>query len=617
LSHDKVTVDEPLISTDVDNLIRTIAERKRVPLNELRTLCRIDKKTMDKWIAVLEDEGYVSVEYGLRGTYVNWCDMEVPSSAKVAEEAPESPSQSPSEPVSEVKETEAMDEQPVQQDSEEIRPEPIEFKDAAPMEESGEKSEVKVTEADSEPEELLSQYLARKMKGDDTDNESIKSKILTSFGDKEVSAKKAREAVPEEKRVDVVVPKESAEDESEEDSEVEAVPDIAPSAKKPALKVPTADVRELISSYVKEIGKEKAKVESLKKDKEALYHDKFAMMEGKMQVDLVTLTEKVLEKQSKIAELKEGILELPDKVDELEKVQKQMDELRVEGQEAILRVRSKAEGYVASLESSKGKIESKMDDVRSSLEKQSSKLKELDGVRSSLESRSSKLKDALASARAQVEELSAAMNAVSVDLSHVDQTKSEIESMTQDIRDEVANHGSELESLEQELEGIAQVERWAQEYVRDYSTKIEDIERYVAKSEDELSDLREAAEQQYMKKFLGELENLTDAYETELSDAISQDKDIDQKISESKTRINDLASESQEMIKKLRGEVSDAYDYEKVVAKVKAKTAKVGRILEEKSAERSKLLDESRKTRKSKSSRKSKSKVVSKSKKRK
>ena len=44
MDSEKITVDEPLISTDVDNLIRTIADRKKVPLHELRRICSIDKK---------------------------------------------------------------------------------------------------------------------------------------------------------------------------------------------------------------------------------------------------------------------------------------------------------------------------------------------------------------------------------------------------------------------------------------------------------------------------------------------------------------------------------------------------------------------------------------------
>ena len=185
MSHDKVTVDEPLISTDVDNLIRTIAEKKRIPLNDLRTLCRIDKKTMDKWIAVLEDEGYISVEYGLRGTYVNWCE-EV-AAAKAADEAQTSPPQPPSAP----EEPEAKE----AQEKEEIKPEPVEFKETAPMEES--ESETKVSEADSQPEELLSQYLARKMKGDSSEDQSLKSKILTSFGDEPSKSEEANETEDE------------------------------------------------------------------------------------------------------------------------------------------------------------------------------------------------------------------------------------------------------------------------------------------------------------------------------------------------------------------------------------------------------------------------------------
>ena len=608
LSHDKVTVDEPLISTDVDQLIRTIAERKRVALNELRQLSRIDKKTMDKWIAVLEDEGYISVEYGLRGTYVIWSDSDsaAASGAKAPEAAPVSP---PSPPQSPAPQTIMGSEQPKQEavqpedkpaEGASNEPDPhVEFRESAPMEESSGSATMEeiVPPEDSEPEELLSQYIARKMKGDSPDEDNIKSKILTRFGDKE--AKEAQEPV------------EAVETTSEEPEASEAPPqeEITPTLTMrtkeilkpiPRERVAAGDIRELMGSYVQEINKEKAKIEALKKQKEELYHDKFAVLEGKMTADMVTLTEKVIEKQSKIAELKDRVLELPDKVDELDRLQEQMDTLRKEGREALSRVRSKADGFVGDMESSKSEMESKIGDVQSSLEKQQSRLKDLESQRASLESKSSKLRDALNSARAQMDELSASMNALSVDLLQVDQTKTEVEAATDAIKESVSMRGEELQSLEQELEGIAQVERWAQEYIRDYSQKMDEVERYVTKSDDELSDLKESAEQLYVKKYLGELESLTDAYESELSDGVSKEKDIDQRIEESKSRINDLARESQEMIKKIRSDVSGSRDFNAMDAKAKEKTSKVSRILQEKAAERSKLLEESRKVRRTK-----------------
>jgi predicted nucleic acid-binding Zn-ribbon protein len=143
------------------------------------------------------------------------------------------------------------------------------------------------------------------------------------------------------------------------------------------------------------------------------------------------------------------------------------------------------------------------------------------------------------------------------------------------------------------------MEHWVQEYIRDYEVKIDDIERYVSRSEDELAELREAAEGLYMKKYLGELENMTDAYQSELHDAVSREKDIEKKMAESRARITDLVSESQEMIRKLKNDAPEATekDYGVLVAKVKARTTRAKNVVSEKQGERAKLADDSRRTR--------------------
>ncbi len=64
--------DEPLIITEVDRLITTISEHKRITLEDLQRICKIDKKSTDKWVRVLEDEGYVNIEYKLGATYIVW-----------------------------------------------------------------------------------------------------------------------------------------------------------------------------------------------------------------------------------------------------------------------------------------------------------------------------------------------------------------------------------------------------------------------------------------------------------------------------------------------------------------------------------------------------------------
>ncbi|MCI0503540.1 hypothetical protein L0Y65_02405, partial [Candidatus Micrarchaeota archaeon] len=630
-----------------DSLIRTIAERKRVPLNDLRQLCRIDKKTMDKWIAVLEDEGYITVEYGLRGTNVIWRDLEdVPagernyrsdgggrSQIQEAESAPAEPERREPDPAPEapspgmkseeeaaVAAQEKAEDQPADRQVTEINPE---FTEEAPLEE------------EPDPEELLSEYLARKRSGSKEDADDIKVSILTSFkeGDtekEEDGQKLAYEAPPEEpaeepdevestlasivRDVEKDGTEEAAEKEAgdsftaDEHEETEEEPGAQASARpaypketiRPSQKERAVDVRELMSSYLDEINREKSRIETLKKERETLYRDKFATMEGKMQADIVVLTEKIIEKESKIAELKERVLELPDKVDELGRLQQQMDTLKKEGREALSRTRSKADEFIATVGQSKSDLEARISEIEAVLDTQAGKVRELEKLGASLESRSGKLKGALEDAKAQLEDMNSVMESLVGDLQAVEGMKSEAAGLTDAIKADVASRGEELQSLEEELSGVERMEHWVQEYIRDYEQKIDDVERYVSKSDDELAELREAAEGLYMKKYLGELENMTDAYQSELHDAVSREKEIEMKMSESRARITDLVSESQEMIKKLKSDAPEATekDFGVLVAKVKARTTRAKNVLVEKQSERAKLVDDSARTRK-------------------
>jgi methyl-accepting chemotaxis protein len=682
VNDDRITVDEPLISTDVDNLIRTIADRKKVSLKELRQECNISKKNMDKWVAVLEEEGYISVEYGLRGTNIHWKGLDEVSKqymvekqyeAEMPPEPEEIPQEEPAEePVEEPEEkpeekAEVNDEKPAEESTEEPEEKPEvneEFTHEAPLEEAEE----------VDPADVLNEYVERKRDGDPTKVNDIKSSILNRLGkgspeeqimdqldEEDVKDAELAEAIQEEVEEPVVedIPEdveepvvEDVEDTiqvvQEEHEEAESVDDVTfdedeteveqpevdtslalpddddddsgneevptPETLKPTRGMVVSDVRDLMDSYRAEISKEKANIEMLKKERDALYRDKVAVIEGRMQADIVAFTEKIIEKQTHLADLKERVLELPDKVDEVESLQRHMEELKTEGRSALERTRLKSEEYIESITSSKELIGERVDELQSAMDEQESKLGKLESISSTLDDRSEKLKTVLESAQAKAEQLNEAMASVRDELVNVEETRNEMVSMKDEIRDTVASHGQELQSLEDELEGISKVEHWIQEYVRDYEAKIGELEDYVSHSEDDLAELKESAESLYLNKYLGELESMTDAYGSQLEDALTREKDIGEEIAQSKERISDLARESQEMIKKIRGDVTESRDFEKVFARVKKKTKKVKAVVEEKQSERKRLKEESSTTRKSKSSGKPRAKPKAKKK---
>ncbi|MBU0532779.1 hypothetical protein KKB44_04790 [Candidatus Micrarchaeota archaeon] len=568
MKDDKITVDEPLISTDVDNLIRTIAEKKKIALNDLRNLCQIGKKNMDKWLTVLEEEGYISVEYGLRGTYIYWKGLE---------------------DLSKEYETQTISEQAEVEETivEDLPEEPSnDFSSEMPLEEDEEFN----------PEELLSDYIERKRSGDSY-SDDIKLSILTRLGEKE-----------DQPKAPITEP-ESEEPPAELDDQVSEPEDkITTETLKPTRGVVLSDVRDLMTSYLEEINKEKTQIEMLKKEKEALYRENLAVLEGRMQADLVSFSESIIEKQTQLAELKEHVLELPDKVDEVESLHRQMERLKEEGNRALKRTREKSQEYLNGIEQSKEELAGRIGELHSSMEEQHAQLDNLEKLGGSLENRAEKLATAVEDAKIKVDELHAEMSTVMVDLKEVQETRTKITEIKDEIRETVASHEDELQSLEAELEGISNAEYWVQEYVRDYETKIGEIEQYVAQSAEELAELREAAESLYLKKYLTELENMSDAYEAGLEGAVAKEKDIDSEIMKSKEKIAQLVRESQEMITKIRGDVADSRDFDPVLSRVKQKTQKVKTIVEEKRSERQKLKEEARSTKPKKKNPKKKKK---------
>ena len=585
----RVTVDEPLISTDVDRLIRTVAEKKRIPLNDLRSLCRIDKKTMDKWISVLEEEGYIEVEYKLGGTFINWKGGELP--AQIAEKHEDAP-----EPVSEAPNGGHEEEYVSKSESEEtlaVQSETLPQDSTTDSYSSG--SFATVVEPE-EPEEILSQYVARKR---EDPPDSLKSNILQSLDS--------------EKTVEHTDSGDSEDDEG--DSPVVLPVREVPQPPAPAISV---DSRELINAYIDEINKEKLEIEKLKKERESLYRDKFSALEGRLESDIVALTDKIIQKQSKLAELKERVLELPDKVDDLEKLQEQLNRLRNESKEALARTKSKANELLDNIDESRDEVEDKVEKIESKIDEEGEQVTALEKLTSTVNDKLRRMEKVAAEVKGQAEKLNDVLSALDTDIEAAHSSKAEVDELLQSLRDSIALHGNDLESLEGELEGITKTEQWVKEYVSDYEKKIEDIESYVEKGDEELAEVREAAESLYIKKYLGELEDMTDAYNEQLEDAVNRDKDIENKMAASKSRIVDLVRESQSMIRKLREGVADAKDFATIKESLKDKTAKVKRAIAEKSLEGQKLVEESKATRKSKVSSKARSrKQVPKKKKRK
>ncbi|MCX6771512.1 MAG: hypothetical protein NTX79_05655 [Candidatus Micrarchaeota archaeon] len=67
-----MALDDLLISTGVDNLIRLVKERGRVEIGAAAKELKIPARTTEDWAHVLEEEGIITIEYKLTKVYLVW-----------------------------------------------------------------------------------------------------------------------------------------------------------------------------------------------------------------------------------------------------------------------------------------------------------------------------------------------------------------------------------------------------------------------------------------------------------------------------------------------------------------------------------------------------------------
>ncbi len=65
-------VDDLLISTDVDKIIRILKDKRKMDLHELSREAKMREPTLEKWVEVLEEQGLVKIDYKLTKIFVIW-----------------------------------------------------------------------------------------------------------------------------------------------------------------------------------------------------------------------------------------------------------------------------------------------------------------------------------------------------------------------------------------------------------------------------------------------------------------------------------------------------------------------------------------------------------------
>ncbi len=530
---DRISIGgDALISTDVDKLIRAISAKGKADIQTLHKETGIDKKMIDKWVRVLEDEGYVKLEYRFMNTLVTWMGG-----------------------FSQEKSTVLV--QPVQKEP--------------PLVGNG-------FHKQTSQQNGSSNYTDEKR--EDRFVEKNEPALFSEDPLQDILPQEVREGKEDESGIPF---QEDVSSDTILDVESPAPFELVPPQEKPLTRPEKTFInrksKELLNEYLDAITDQKSEIESLKKEKERLYRTTFMDLEQQFEGDISSITEKILEKESRILELKERVLSLPDQVEEVERLTETMQKIHEEGRTALHAAREKARAFLDVIKNSENEVAQQLEESKSILELERNTIEELNAARVSIEDEINQTTLRIEEAKSLLEKVTQTMQTLTTDIEDALHRKDEAQTVTEDLNQSVKSRHEQLEALKQELDTIKSVESKVLSYIDDYEAKITDIESYVQNSEEELDRLRESAEGAYIHTYVKELESLVDQYGSEVESASAQGKDIDQQIAQAREKLNGLLAESKTMIQKMHSETDQLADFDATARLLRQRSEKMKKAL--------------------------------------
>ncbi|MEK6981469.1 MAG: hypothetical protein AABX38_00935 [Candidatus Micrarchaeota archaeon] len=595
------TFDEDIISTDIDRIIKIVSNRKKISLNDLEKQTGINRKVLETWVKVLEDEKVISVDYGLTSKTISWMGGDAEEIEMQVEEKEIIQSHWKSHVQEQKSAGTNFDSYSSESEYEKV---------------NGTK-ETKIAPNISSLKQIMMDDVSDQATEKEAKEES--KQISLDFDapiiDSEITMSDSNVLVQEEKETETAKTVEPEPSVIQTPVKVEKISDLqkesAPlsireviKSKEKLVSIAKAQVsdskvnmKDAVSIYLREIGKQKGVLEQLKKEKEKIYDQRSKSLEAKVDSQIDSIAEKILEKEGRIIELKEQMLDLPDKVSELDKLQNLMGKIEVESKDAIVKTRQKLSELAASIESSKSAVKSKMDQGNALISKEIQKINELEQIEARVLQSIEKANGSISQTKSELDKLNASVDQMSDEISHLTEMKTDISEICHSIKISVESKEQEISSLANELDDIGRIEQWISEYVNDYEQKIVEVTDYINRSEDEIGELRQASEAEYIKRYLAELDDITRNYEKESEEIEIQGQELDYSIGQAKQKLDALVNESKLLLKKYHGQsgsVINRASFEETLSRVRQGAESVNKKLAEKSSEREKLKDEGR-----------------------
>ncbi|MFH1285750.1 MAG: hypothetical protein ABIH99_04170 [Candidatus Micrarchaeota archaeon] len=508
-------LDELLISTGVDGLIKLVHSRGRIKISDAAKELGISVSALEEWARVLEDEGILRIEYQFTNVYLVWAGTSVDEVGKKAEDIRE-------EKIALRRDIESLLEkvkfkgtelEKVQKDMAKIStlldPKLGELKGRLEKLRSLEKTR----------EETVSKHL-EKMQQIETNVGKLKRDIETSLD----AAEKIKKLAEEEKKGRNVVKEELAKLKDEIGSVSSEVADVGEKAKTiyDKVKGSSSDLSEIESKY-KKLDVKKNEVEKF--------------------VKLISETEEKLEEmRTRSSSIKDLLKATRKDMEEVERMQREVLAVKEKFGKMTAEMKiieSNVEKYRSGMrfiEEHEKSVSKSAEEVRKIISNVVLDEKKIENARTKMEM----LKEEASEVLARVEEVERIKKEIIYSKEVVDSLAVDAEGISEKLReysskvDGLYNRYKGLEALKEEMEILGEI--GDEKKFRELKGKIESLRRDAGLTNEELASL---------DRVKAEAENIANMYD-ELS---SESKDIRKQMSDDEARLEKVKRDIEAQIK--------------------------------------------------------------------
>lgn len=551
-----IGVDEEdfLIATDIDKLIEILSTKKEVEVGKLSKDLKMNRKEVEKWLHILEEEGVINLVHRMGALHAVWVMREKEPARKAAPKAAPASAAKPAQKPFEIK--------PYQKpkfEEEEESPAQLEIEPLHPV------------SAEKKP---------------------FFSSIIPSAKARKAPA--ATPAPPSKKEQNLIV----------EETEGYATPAYIPPQeplepmkkkleKSEFLDLPAAQTGKLkgrLEEYLTLIKSSKEELKTLEGEKEKMHREGYLSLEKEFEASLENLEYALLEKEKRIIEARERIVTLPERIGEIDQMQEALSKTDSEARSLLSKTKSNIDKSWKALSEVSTELSEELAKGEQEVMRDRNRMVQMRDMLQSIEHHEAELNETLTTARAALEDMEEKVRKVEEAVQDAGDSKNLVAERIDHIQSSLERRMTQLEQLRAELERVEKVESWFKQYSDDYTAKMDDLQAYVSESQGDLEKIKKAAELEFVKKYLSELDKLEGGYREKLGSLELEEASIDERIVEARNRIKSLMRESAELMAKYRQMGAEGEQFSEMVSTAREGARTVREVVGEKADERKKLM---------------------------